>query len=93
MSDDNINLWIVMITFIIFILYLNYMQNMAVVKRDWNNLKCNPLYMLTKSLTSTATESSRDFQKCINKYSSINKTNKQINDKLNITNNNNKIGF
>ena len=48
MSDDYINLWIVMFVFILFIMYLNYMQNMAIIKNDWNDLKCNPLFMLTK---------------------------------------------
>lgn len=74
MNDDNINLWIVMITFTIFILYLNYMQNMAIVKRDWTNLKCNPLFMLSKSLSSTASQSSKDFQSCVKKYSPITKS-------------------
>jgi hypothetical protein len=80
MSDDYINLWLVMFLFIIFILYLNYMQNMAIVKNDWNNLKCNPLFMLTNSLSQTAAESSADFQTCINKYSSISKSRRQIKD-------------
>ena len=82
MSDDYINLWIVMFVFIIFIMYLNYMQNMAIVKNDWNDLKCNPLYMLSKSLSATPAESSADFQTCINKYSSISKSRGEIKDNL-----------
>ena len=78
MSDDYVYLWIVLIAFILFIIYLNYMQNMAIVKRDWADLKCNPLYMLTKSLSVPAAESSEDFQTCIHKYSTISKTNKTI---------------
>lgn len=82
MSDDYINLWMVIFLFIIFILYLNYMQNMALVKNDWNDLKCNPLFMLTNSLSQTAAESSAAFQTCVNKYSSYSKTNRQIKNKL-----------
>ena len=82
MSDDYINLWIVMFVIILFIMYLNYMQNMAIIKNDWNDLKCNPLFMLTNSLSQTAAESSAAFQTCVNKYSSYSKTNRQIKNKL-----------
>lgn len=78
MSDDYVYLWIVMIVFILFILYLNYMQNMAIVKRDWANLKCNPLFMLTKSLSAPAAESTADFQTCIKQYGNPGVTSQNI---------------
>ena len=78
MSDDYVNLWIVMFVYIIFILYLNYMQNMAIVKRDWANLKCNPLFMLTKSLSAPAAESTADFQTCIKQYGNPGVTSQNI---------------
>jgi hypothetical protein len=78
MSDDYVYLWIVMIAYIIFILYLNYMQNMAIVKRDWANLKCNPLYMLTDSLSAHASESSANFQTCIKQFGNPGATTKNV---------------
>ena len=79
MSDDYVYLWIVIVVYLLFILYLNYMQNMAIIKRDWADLKCNPLFMLTKSLSAPAAETSEDFQTCIHKYSTNTNINKATN--------------
>lgn len=92
MSDDYVYLWIVVIVYLIFILYLNYMQNMAIIKRDWADLKCNPIFMLTKSISAPAAESSEDFQTCIRKYSGNSITNKPV-AQTNDCNDKNILGF
>jgi hypothetical protein len=68
MSEDDINLYIVIISFILLFLYLNYVQNMAMLKQDWENLKCNPLYLFIKSIGAPNDVSSKDFQTCVAKY-------------------------
>ncbi len=90
MSDDYVYLCIVLFVLVLFILYLNYIQNMAIIKRDWDDLKCNPLFMLTNSIVAPVAESSTDFQSCIHKYSTVSKTNATI---LKNNDSNNKISF
>ena len=48
------------------ILLCNYMQNMAIVEKDWVNLKCNPLYMLLSSITENNSDATTNFKKCVN---------------------------
>ena len=43
-----------------------YLQNLAQVKKDWVNLKCNPLYMLINSLTDDNESSIGNFKNCVN---------------------------
>ena len=68
MNDDDINFYVVILSFTILILYLNYLQNRTVLMNDWENVKCNPLYLFFKSIGTTNTESSKDFQTCISTY-------------------------
>ena len=68
MSEDDINFYVVMVGFTMLILYLNYIQNMTIMKHDWDNVKCNPLYLFIKSIGAPNEVSSKDFQTCISKY-------------------------
>ena len=68
MSEDDINFYIVMVSFMLLILYLNYIQNMTIMKHDWENVKCNPLYLFIKSIGAPTEVASKDFQTCISKY-------------------------
>jgi hypothetical protein len=68
MSEDDINFYVVMVGFTLLILYLNYVQKMTVLKHDWDDVKCNPLYLFVKSIGAPTNESSKDFQTCIAKY-------------------------
>jgi len=65
--DSDWNSFItVSILLALMILLANYMQNAALVEKDWVNLKCNPLYMLISSLTQDNETSLSNFKKCVN---------------------------
>ncbi len=74
MSEDDINLYIVIVSFILLFLYLNYIQNMTIIKHDWENLKCNPLYLFIKSIGAPTEVGSKDFQTCISNFGAKNIT-------------------
>ena len=65
--DSDWNSFIaVSILLALMIVLANYMQNAALVEKDWVNLKCNPLYMLMSSLTQDNETSLSNFKKCVN---------------------------
>jgi hypothetical protein len=65
--DSDWNSFItVSILLALMIVLANYMQNAALVEKDWVNLKCNPLYMLISSLTQDNETSLANFKKCVN---------------------------
>ena len=64
MGDWN-NFVSVSVTLTVVILYYNYLQNIAIIHRDWSNFKCNPLYMVSDSLSSSADKSIKHFQDCV----------------------------
>jgi hypothetical protein len=65
MSDDEVRLWLFLIIYIGYILYLNYIQNLSIVSKDWQNMKCNPLFLLMDSFVSPPEESQTKFNNCI----------------------------
>ena len=42
-----------------------YLQNWALAKQDWVNLKCNPLYMFIHSIGVDNKTSISNFQSCV----------------------------
>ena len=66
MSDDWNSFICVSILFTIMIIYCNYINNLSIVKHDWSNYKCNPLYMLINSVVSNSEDSIDNFKKCVN---------------------------
>lgn len=66
MNDDWNGFIVVSGLFIFMIIYCNYLQNMALAKRDWQNLRCNPLYMVLNSVTSNQTDAINNFSHCVN---------------------------
>jgi len=65
--NDDWNLFIVVTTMLLIMIYLCvYVQNMAVLRKDWVNLKCNPVYMLANSFTSDNDTAIDNFKNCIN---------------------------
>ncbi len=69
MVDDSLTLGIFIIVYIMFILYLNYIENLAILKGDINDLKCNPLVLLIDSVGNPQTGTTA-FEGCIKKLSS-----------------------
>ena len=65
MSKDDAHLFIFILLYTLYIIYLIYMQNMAVVKGDWENYKCNPLFLFIDSINNNPTESTKNFKNCI----------------------------
>lgn len=66
--NDDWSLFIVVSTMLLAMIYLcTYVQNMAVLKKDWVNLKCNPIYMLINSFSVDDDSAIDDFKNCINK--------------------------
>jgi hypothetical protein len=65
--NDDWTLFIVVTTMLFAMIYLcRYVQNMAVMKKDWVNLKCNPLFMLIKSFSTDRDSAIDNFKNCIN---------------------------
>ncbi len=84
MEDDEASLWLFCLLYIGYIMYLNYIQNLSIVRKDWQDMKCNPLFLLLDSFVSTPSQSELSFKKCV-----IQAKNKQINSSnSNVTNNN-----
>jgi hypothetical protein len=65
MSEDEVRLYLFLILYFAYILYLNYIQNLTLVTKDWQNMKCNPLYLLMDSFVSNPEESQAKFNNCI----------------------------
>lgn len=65
MSDDEAMLWLFIILYVFYILYLNYIQNLSIVTKDWQNMTCNPLYLLMDSFVSSPEQSEAKFNNCI----------------------------
>jgi hypothetical protein len=65
MNDD----WALFITVSILMLsmltFCMYLQDIALVKKDWANLKCNPLYMFLNSITADDKSSIDNFKNCV----------------------------
>jgi len=64
-SDWN---YFIVVSFLLFLMIMlcNYMINMALVNKDWVNLKCNPLYMLLFSISQNNDKSADMFKNCVN---------------------------
>ena len=68
MDDDSLSVGMFIIIYIIFIIYLKYIENLSVVRGDFANFTCNPLYLLADSiLDNDAKESTNKFEGCIKK--------------------------
>jgi hypothetical protein len=66
--NDDWSLFIVVTTMLLAMIYLcTYLQNIAVLRKDWVNLKCNPIYMLANSFVVDDETAIDEFKNCINK--------------------------
>lgn len=65
MSNDEVQLWLFIVVYLVYILYLNYIQNLSIVRKDWGNMKCNPLYLLIDSIVATPEAADLKFKNCI----------------------------
>jgi len=66
--NDDWSLFIVVTTMLLAMIYLCiYLQNIAVLRKDWVNLKCNPIYMLANSFVVDDETAIDEFKNCINK--------------------------
>lgn len=65
MNDD----WSMFITVTIFMLLMIYLciflQNAALLEKEWADLKCNPLYMFVRSITDDNEASVKNFKSCV----------------------------
>ncbi len=77
MSGDNSNRNMVIFVFVLFYIYLIFIRETINLAKDWNDLKCNPLYLFTTSLFLDNRESINNFGNCVN-----NITSKVVQDKL-----------
>jgi len=59
----------VIILFSIFYIILNYLKLYAISQLDWKDFKCNPLYMLTRSIYTSEKQSTNEFYSCVNAVS------------------------
>jgi hypothetical protein len=66
MFDDQISLIMFLILYTLFIFYLNYLQNLGIVKNDVDNLTCNPLTLILDSVSNSDSGSKR-FEGCVKK--------------------------
>lgn len=68
MDDDSLSLGMFIIIYIIFVIYLKYIENLTVVRGDFANFTCNPLYLLADSiLENNPQNSTNKFEGCIKK--------------------------
>jgi len=65
MEDDEARLWLFSLLYVGYIMYLNYIQNLSIVRKDWQDMKCNPLFLLLDSFVSTPSQSELSFKKCV----------------------------
>jgi len=66
MNDDWTRFMVVTAMLLMMIYLCVYVQNMALVQKDWVNLKCNPVYMLVNSITSDSKTAADNFKNCVN---------------------------
>jgi hypothetical protein len=65
MNDDwSMFISVTILMFLMICLCL-YLQNAAIVEKEWSNLKCNPLYMFVKSITDDNETSINNFKSCV----------------------------
>jgi hypothetical protein len=51
-----------------YIFYLQYIQQLAIIKSDWTDFKCNPLYLFIDSaMTPDAVGTTKRFEQCVQK--------------------------
>ena len=84
-SNDCINRNIVLMTFLLFYIYLSYISNQLKRSKNWDSVKCNPLEMVISSIFDSEGANSQ-FQKCM-QYSVSNDHEKKFQDystKLNV---------
>ena len=67
MDDDSLSLIMFFILYALFIIYLKFMENLTIIRSDFENLKCNPLYLLVDSMVSDTKDSNKKFEGCIKK--------------------------
>ena len=68
MDDDSLSVGMFLILYIIFIMYLTYIENLTVVRADFENFKCNPLYLMADSILENDSQlSTNKFEGCIQK--------------------------
>ena len=65
MSEDGAHLCIFIMLYTLYMVYLIYIQNMTIVKSDWQNYKCNPLFLFIDSINNTPKDSTQNFKNCI----------------------------
>ena len=66
MYDDEISLIMFLILYILFMFYLNYLQNLGIVKNDVDNFTCNPLTLILDSI-SNSDSGTKNFEGCVKK--------------------------
>jgi len=67
MNDDWALFIPVIVLMTMMLMLCLYLQNWALVQKDWVDLKCNPLYMFINSLSSDNKTSITDFNACVKK--------------------------
>jgi hypothetical protein len=65
MNDDWSMFISVTILMLLMIYLCLYLQNAALVEKEWVNLKCNPLYMFVKSISDDNQSSIDNFKNCV----------------------------
>jgi hypothetical protein len=65
MNDDWSQFISVTIIMFLMIYLCVYLQDMALAKKDWADLKCNPLFMFINSITEDNRASIDNFKKCV----------------------------
>lgn len=76
MSEDEARLWLFLILYFGYIAYLKYIENLSIVTKDWQNMKCNPLYLFMDSFVSSSEDSQAKFNNCIIEAKDTNKSKK-----------------
>ena len=65
MNDDWSMFIAVTVLMLIMIYIALYIENLAKIKSEWANLKCNPLYMFINSLSAPDKLSLDNFKNCV----------------------------
>jgi hypothetical protein len=64
--NDDWSMFIAVTAVMLMMIYISlYIQNLARIKSEWENLKCNPLYMFVNSLSASDKSSLDNFKKCV----------------------------
>ena len=68
MDDDSLSVGMFLLLYTLFIIYLKYIENLTVVRGDFANFQCNPLYLLVDSMIENETNvSNSKFEGCVKK--------------------------